>query len=623
MTLAITPWRSQVNPIIDGEEVRQAIANRYPNQLKDRTEHLKQRLDNMEDGQAIYLRGAAMASTVKTGHFVYWDAAALEYKSAIAALVYDSTIGGLIVAPSSYAVGIVISKAGATRGDILQIGFLTEFDFTNTIGTTGSTAAEAGAYYLSGTTAGKAVKQKPPVGIYLMYLRGDSSAHISPAPREVLEDHIHFVLDLYAQPAGTIECAEPHHNYAFITPDETLPGWLPADHASFNGAAPSGAVFGYNLAMHPELERVWPPFPIDGVYIERDGIGENPAYYTVDKTTIWWNLGCYGKAPWSPEITECGIPVSSSSSSSSSSSDEPGPTPRECESGGMLEQMGYLRGDPFARRLRIYFTKMLAKTSNVMVTSLRAATGSPITVQGCNNEVANTGDLQVGINLALNIVENQAGYQALKGVSGLTFSRGPIIEAIKAGTNIEISPVTGQSIVDAQGYIYGRAVINAVLPGSDQQEGQIVLVSLDKAREDVIDDLFVISFPVGIDSAFRGKIDVPRTGVVANPQMQLWFWLLASSAGVLPALSLSYRRLPRPLPIPCAEQEWPETDTDLSDLDAACGSVSAKKYVEATGEAFDVQEGDQINFRLGRLSSDTYAGKVSVVRMGFRIVAGT
>jgi len=623
MVTTITPWRSKLTPIKNGEEVEQSIANRFPNELRDRTQHLKDRLDALEDGQALFLRNAALSSETKVGHFVYWNAEFLRYEPTLAKVIFDPELDAQVVAPSSYAAGMVVSKAGATMGDIVQMGFINGgFDFTNTIGSPGTTANEAGAYYLSGTEAGMLTKQKPPVGIFAMILRGDGSAHIQPAPREVLEDHIHFALDLFAVPAGTIECTDPHNKYEFITPDPNVPGWLPADHAVFGGKAPTDAVLGYNLAQHPELERVWPPLPLDAAFVERDGVGEDPARYIVDHTTLWWTNDCYGKAPWAPEILSCGTPISSSSSSPSA--EGPAESLRECDSGPTLEQMGFVRGDPFNRRLRLYFTKLVAKTSNPQVTSLKAAPGSPITIVSCDGETpASTGDLQLDADLSLNIEAGEPGFQALKDIDGLTFKRGPVMEAIQPGTNVEITPVEGASNVDEDGFVDGKAVINAVLPGSEQQEGAITLVALDKAREDVVSDIFMLTLPAGIESGLRGKIDVPFSGLVANPQMELRFWIFAAVEGVLPVLPLGVRRLARPAPNPCTKLAIPSSDTDIADLDpSVCATMLANTYVEVVSEPFTVAAGEQVHFRLGREATDSYTGKVGVLRMGFRIFAG-
>ena len=109
------------------------------------------------------------------------------------------------------------------------------------------------------------VQQRPPVSVSVLVYTDDGMAIVQPVQRDFLEDHIHYKVRLYAQPAGTNWSSSPasrrRHPPPVDTPDPTLPGWLPADHAIFNGRAPTGAVFGYNLATHPQLARIFPPIP--------------------------------------------------------------------------------------------------------------------------------------------------------------------------------------------------------------------------------------------------------------------------------------------------------------------------------------------------------------------------
>jgi hypothetical protein len=161
--------------------------------------------------------------------------------------------------------------------------------------------------------------------------------------------------------------------------------------------------------------------------------------------------------------------------------------------------------------------------------------------------------------------------------------------------------------------------VSALLPGSDQQEGQLALIALDGVREDATSNVFFLSFPVGKDTNFRGRIEVPRELVIVSPLMELWFWVLARTPGTLPLLPLTYRRLPRPSPA-CTGVPLPTSDTALADLDpGACGALSGNNYVEVLSDTFAVAAGDEVLFTLGRSGSDGYAGDVGIVRMGFRI----
>lgn len=628
MVSPVIPWVSQTHPVRDGEEVRALIKNRHPNELQQRTDHLKQRLDDMSAGEALISRDVAFAAGVKVGHAVYWDADNLQYDRALASVVFDSLSGGYVVAPSSYVVGICSAKPTSQRGDIITAGLLKDFDFTEGAGVTGQSVSDSGAYYLSASVPGTYTLQKPPVGVFVAFLRGDGAAHIQPTPREVLENHIHFTFDLFAQPAGTVECPAADNIYRFTVEDEALPGWLPVSNPIFGGTAPPGAKYGYNLALHPQLSRVFPPIPVDTAYLESDGIGVPMSRYMITATGIWWFDDCYGKAPWPTEPRPCSSSSYSSSSSSSSSSLSSSsyvPNPEVCNSGPYLEEMGFHRVDPRTKVLRIYFTKMVYKTNNAVVTSLEPESGSPITVKNCDGEDAKTGALKLGLDLALTITEDEEGYQVFKDVVGVNLRRGPVVSGIKPGSNVQITPAIGFGYTDIDGYVRGKSRIDFVLPGSEQQEPAITLVALNSVREELIDDayggIFYLSFPYDKEASLRGKILVPFEGLVTNPRLLLRFWLLGRASGTLPVLSMSYRRLTRPdAEVPCNPVALPTSDTALEDL-IQC-AVGANEYVEVESDSFAIDHGEQIYFTLKRTGPDGYAGDVGVLRMSARIVAG-
>ena len=609
-----TPWEPVLNPIANGENVDANVTNREPGQLAQRTQYLKDVLDSIAAGEALYARDVALETATKVGHAVYWDAATLEYKRALAAVTFSQVAGGFVVSDSSYIAGIVVNKATADRGDILLSGRIRDFDFTNAIGSSGATPAEAGPYFLSANEPGEYTKQQPPCGIYVGFLQGDSDAIITPTPRDVLEQHVHYAFDLVASPAGTVECPLRGTPYAFIDVDPNLPGWLPANDPSFLGLAPPGAEFGYNLAQHPELARLWPPLPVVNAYLEMDGIGVSPHQFLIDNTTIWWFTNCYGKAPWPTEPRPCDLSSSSLSSlPSSSSSSSSG---FECDSGPTLESAGYVYNNPFKRRLKLYFTKMVFKTNNTVVTSLKALPGSPIIVTSCDGKTpASTGDLCLDVDLALSVTPNAPGYKVLKTVSGHTFTQGPVVEGIKAGTDIVIVPTPGESEIDVDGYVKGKMTLNALLPGSSLQEGQVSLVSLSGALEDQLNGVFFLTLPATKSTSITGRIILPTSGPVVNPQMQLFFWLLGRANGTLPPLQLSYKRLSRPNG--CTNVPLPSSNTALTDL-TGC-TISANNYVEESSDLFAVANGDEIIFTLTRPAPDAYAGNVGILKIGYQL----
>lgn len=606
----VSPWQTALNPVRNGEPVNANVTNRLPNQLAARTQYLKDILDAVNAGAVLMGRDVAVAAGVEVGHVVYWDAANQRYDKAIAKVSFDATLGGFTLASSSFPLGICSFKYGTTRADIVLKGLAKFCDFTNGIGSVGNTAEEAGPYYLSATVAGMMTKQKPPVGVYCMFLRGDLYTHVDPVPREFLESHIHYALDLYANPAGTLAAPAPETVYEFLTVDNTMPGWLPASDSIFGGAAPSGAKYGYNLSQHQALERLWPPLPNGNAYIEMNGLGVRPTRFIVDASGLWWMDDCYGLAPWPTEEGAC--PSSSSSSSSSSSGED-------CPDNPALEDMGFVRIDPCDRWMRIYFTKMVFKTNNALVTSLRAADGSPIVVTGCDGQPATTGDLKLDLDLALSIEENDQGVLALKDISGQKFKRGPMVSLITPGPDMEIEVLSGGII---GGKYYGSLSMNPIIPGRDSTLLNVDLVALDSASEENINGIFFLGLPSDRASSLTARIMIPEDILVQTPmKFELSLWVLGRVAGVTPALTLKKARVAPA--IGCTPQDLSAvTFEDIDDL-GVCTLVDPNTYVTLVTPSFDIAAGEIIFVKITRpgfgQSGDSYAGRIGIPRMTARV----
>jgi len=246
--MAVT-WEQIINLILNGEDVDAAVTNRPTSQLSARTQYLYDRLVATAIGEALYIHDVPVEDDAVVGDTMYYDDTASEYKRALAAVALDTAFGWYAPTKSSYAIGILVSKSAVGLGSICTAGALRNFDLSNAVEP--GTPTTAGALYLSMTVPGKVTLQKPPVGIYIAYNRGDSVVHVMPTPKDMLEDHIHHRHELVAAPAGDANCitygsGEVHE---VIDPDPDQPGWLPADHSVFNGLAPEGAHFGYNIAQ--------------------------------------------------------------------------------------------------------------------------------------------------------------------------------------------------------------------------------------------------------------------------------------------------------------------------------------------------------------------------------------
>lgn len=611
---AVTPWVPTTHPIVNGEEVAAPVANRPIDEALQRTQHLKDRLDNLVAGSGLTASDVTMRSDVFVGCPVYWNPATAQYEPALAALTSDLVTGGLVLADSAFVHGICIAKGTAVSGTVLFEGMVTGLDWTVAAGVNNQSALQAGAYYLSSATPGKLVRQKPRVSLFVVFLNGNDTALVRPVPRELLEDHIHYKFDLFAVPAGVISCSGPGLPYAFLLTDPAAPGWLPAGDAVFGGKAPVGAVFGYNLALHPDLQSIWPPVPVDGIYLEQDGIKVPNGRWSADANGLWWYANCYSMGPWSTIPEGC------------AGSSEPGPG---CPVLSDLEYQGYVRNDPDDKAMTLWFVKMVVKTDDAVVTSIEVKNrpGQPLVIT-CKKDCATpakTGALCLDINFApLVQASPDTYYRALKEVSGAVFKDGPIITGIQAGLNVTVVPVAGKGTTDGDGTVRGLAVISALISDSEKREGVPDLTDLGGGEQDDIDGVFFLAFREGLDTAMRMRIGVAHTGLPPTPVLELEVWLLARAAATpLPDLEVAYRLVPYSATA-CANQTLPSSDTDIAPIvSSGCGNLNDGQYVIRTSAAIPVAVGDMVFIQLRRRGdTDGYPADVGLLRQTWRIRSG-
>lgn len=598
--MAVT-WEQIINLIINGESVDAAVTNRPTGQLSARTQYLYDRLIATAIGEALFIHDVPVEDDAIVGDAMYYDDTASEYKRALAAVELDTSFGWYAPAKSSYSIGFLVTKTSTGLGSICTAGTLRDFDLSNAVEPGTSTAA--GALYLSMTVPGKTTLQKPPVGVYIAYNRGDDVVHVMPTSKDMLEDHIHHKHVLVAAPAGEANCItyDSGDVHEVIDPDPTQEGWLPADHASFNGLAPEGAHFGYNLAMAEGLLKVWPPQPLDSGYIEVNrgngflGLrirGTCPDVI-INAQGIWWMNNCYGAAPWAPDY-DC---VSSSSSPSSSMScDVDCQTPLE-----------YLPGNlnPDRMYLNLWFTKMVFKTDASVVTSLAPdGDNSPVTLHDCDGEDAITGNLFAGLDLSkLAIVEPVAGFTVIKSFAVNKLNRGPAVTGIKAGTGAAIVGIGEQGVdwdVSEGGVYVGNLEVGLLDTLNDPRDFVPNLVSVNNVREeyDNISKLFYLAYPKGRASELRYSAEIPLVGMpTVDIQARLWFWFVGRSAGDIPKLIASFRRYPKAVAAP---QVLPSSDTDIVSGGWTPGvTLAGGDYAYAQTPWFDVAVGDTVFYTIG------------------------
>lgn len=596
--MAVT-WAQIVNLIINGEAVNGQVTNRPLQQLSARTQYLYERLAASALGEALYVNDVPVEDDALPGDAMYYDESELKYKRALAVVEFDTSFGWYAPAKSCYVIGLLVNKSDTGLGDICSMGMLRGFAELADAIETGSVTT-AGALYLSMTTPGAMTFMKPPVGIYVGYNRGDDTVHIMPTPKDMLEDHIHHKHVLVAAPAGTPNCVSYGSGdvHEVVDPDSDLPGWLPADDPIFNGLAPEGAHFGYNLSQHDELQRVWPPQPLDSGYVEVNRgngfvglklVGTCPDVI-INAQGIWWMQNCYGSAPWAPDY-----PCDSSSSGSSESAascDADCQTPLEYQPGAL---------DPTRMDINLWFTKMVFKTDASVVTSLQPeGENSPIVLTDCDGVVANTGQLFAGLDLSkLEIVEPAAGFNVIKSFASNKINRGPAVTGIKPGTGAAVTGIGAQGTNwQVQDGVYsGNLLVGLEDNLNDPRDFDPSLVSVNNVREEFDSGLFYLAYPVNRESSARYKVEIPILGMpTVDIRAYLWFWFVGRSAGAIPKLTATYRRYAKATATPVV---LPSVDTDIVTGGWTPGlTMVGGDYAYAATPWFDVAVGDTVFYSI-------------------------
>jgi hypothetical protein len=336
----VNRYRGNFRRIVNGEPVRDSIANRPPEDLLNDIQYLKARLDQIVAGQALILTDQTLGEDLQVGTPVYidssgvWQAGKAEVEVTATSTIFQLTDKALVQ-------GMVSTKAGPTTADITIYGsFEADANILNIVEGTYT----PGLFYLSAFEAGYITASKGAVPVRVAVITGpDASGNyqvlVTPDVRETAESHGHYRVELSAQPAGTASCMPAKPNelvwgdfetggpypgtvHTITEPDPTQQGWLPATSTYFpNQEIPTGAKFGYNMTKDTDLDPLWPPIPLSQVYLEVDGAGAGDLV-EVNKDGIWWMDDTYGHAPWDVNIQPC-----DTSSSSSSSSGVPDLTP--------------------------------------------------------------------------------------------------------------------------------------------------------------------------------------------------------------------------------------------------------------------------------------------------------
>lgn len=613
-------WLHNIKHVNPGEPVQAGVVSRPDRTLEDRTDYLKDRLDAAELGKVLVDSNATICKSVLPGQPVYWNWAEHRYERALAAVEPDANTQTLVVQPSSDCVGICVRKRSETLGDIVLRGIVDIPELANAI----DGAITPGRYYLSAAEAGKLVKQRPAVTVSVCHVQGPKDSCtavprvvVMPHIRDFIDDHTHYRFDLVTRQA--------------VTAND--PGWLPANHVSFNGKAPNGALFGYNLSQHPALSNVWPPLPIQSVAmlwdkgINHAGATEIPLGPTglaiCDTNGIWWMSGCAGDVPFTAPTTH---PAGT------------GECPRYENMRVSVVYLRMLSGND--RNVVTSVVKNVAGTQEeTQATPTATTVTSPITITNCSDDAASTGDLQLNLDLQI-AAADAIGGRALKGVINRhQLTRGWVAEgAFTLSNQISItgSRETPRTLTQAEKDAFDIQTTAPItlhqgvlkIDYTDQlveRELSPQIIRLSDTVERLYMDIPYIGFPGGQTSLLRLRFNVPNSNLGDNLQMKINVQLFGrdgtpTQTKIMPSLYMTRRVLPAPPVGVASGQELPTTDTALTFNSAA--NLYIDHVIQRESNSFAVEEGDTVLITIGRVEDSAY-GEIGVLRVTGIIYSAT
>ncbi len=311
-------WVPTVRPRIDGQDVRAATDNQSISDLTNRTDWLKQQLDNLEAGQQLLLRSQTVQSGMVAGEVVYLDKTDDTFKPALAAVNVQNLS---TAADSTFWQGVIQTVSG-TVADIVLGGAMELTTVAWAAAYEDGTFAE-GDVFLSAVVPGKLTTDIGTAGIYLGHMRASGELLVRLGNPGAFIDHVHYGRTLLGQPADSApsDPAVPGDPQVINTPDDSLRGWLPANSTYFPGFVsgvqiPTDAVFGYNI-QHPDesaLREIFPLVPPENSQFSQSGLILEDTRVLTNAYGIWWldptapsvGQADYGQAPWPVDYVASG-----------------------------------------------------------------------------------------------------------------------------------------------------------------------------------------------------------------------------------------------------------------------------------------------------------------------------
>ena len=145
-------WTNKVEHVRDGEPVDSKTDSRPTRALESQARYLKDRVDGIENKEALVLYDSAIESEASVGMPVYWNGDRARFERALSEFTFNQETRIIETSPLCDVLGVVLYKHSAEVADILIYG-KGSIDITDVIDD--GSALTAGRYFLSGKVKGK------------------------------------------------------------------------------------------------------------------------------------------------------------------------------------------------------------------------------------------------------------------------------------------------------------------------------------------------------------------------------------------------------------------------------------------------------------------------------------
>jgi hypothetical protein len=301
--------------------------------------------------------------------------------------------------------------------------------------------------------------------------------------------------------------------------DKNLPGWLPATSTYFPDVQiPAGARYGYNFAADSNLNQLFPEGVFGTYVVFKDGQAVSPQVVSTSSNAIWW-FDSFNELPWGKLGHYPGdrhiLPNTNITYTDWS----------------LNNALNIIK----PTQLTLVYTKLVNGGIKV-VTSLETDPDSPLSITDPQGNPATTGPLKLSAGFTLtNPSNSETGAIVVKSITGFAMKRGPVVEKIVAGENIQLSSTLPN----------GQGNVTVSVSGLDGKlEGQPDILAIDDIliEKDGSLPIFYSVMPQGKNSSILGKVDVPSL-IQGNYNLKLIINFIAlHNTGCItpPVLTLSW-----------------------------------------------------------------------------------